>query len=139
MNADNYFTVDMYASNVSRWVRLTVQWVDGLSPAEKASTLEKKAEMLEAVLAQKEERYQQLFAFARKVFSTHFAGGIADDDIEVIGREHNLLERVPMTAPCGEMCNCAWLMDEGEEWECNKVVSWLWDGDTAVAECKGAL
>jgi hypothetical protein len=89
--------------------------------------------MLEAVLAQKEERYLQLFGFAREVFSTHFDGGIADDDIEVMGRGHKLIERVTMTAPCGEECNCAGWVEEGEEFDCNMVVSWLWDGDTSVA------
>jgi hypothetical protein len=138
-NTENYVEIDFglpldRSKGRKQFVRMTVQWADGLSPAEKASKLEKEVAMLQEQLAQKEERYQQLFAFARKVFSTHFDGGIADDDIEVIGREHKLLERVPMTAPCGEMCNCEWLMDEGEEWDCNIVVSWLWDGDTAVAD-----
>jgi hypothetical protein len=85
---------------------------------------------------ERDTRYTQLFAFAREVFSMHFDGGLSDDDIEVMGRKHGLLERVTMTAPCGEGCNCAWLMDEGEEWDCNFVVPWLWDGDgdTAVVD-----
>jgi hypothetical protein len=125
-NAANYVEYTMYAANVGRWLRMTVQWAHGLSPAEKARELE-------AQLAQKEERYQQLFGFAREVFSTHFDGGVGDDDIEVMGRKHGLLEVVQMTEPCSEWCNCAGLFDEGEEWDCNRVVRWLWDGDTAVA------
>ena len=75
------------------------------------------------------KNHDRLVRFAMEIISLQFDVGVCDDDVEVIGRKHQLLVNRTMYGPCREGCMCydCYSIEEFEAGvvKCNRVSNWL--------------